>query len=211
DNLNTKDKANTWEIRRRIGMVFQNPDNQIVASVVEKDVAFGLENLGIPSKEIRKRVDEALDVVGLSNFRNMEPHYLSGGQKQRLAIAGILAMHPECIILDEPTSMLDPKGKREVLDLLVKLNTKFGITIIFITQDMEEVLLSRRTIGILDGRIIFNGTPREIFNDLEILDLLSLSLTKVGEIVYYLRQQGINIPYHILKREELVEFLCKLN
>ncbi len=209
NGINTKDEEYLWEIRREVGMVFQNPDNQIVASVVENDVAFGLENLGLPSHEIRERVDKALSMVGLAPYKKNDPHYLSGGQKQRLAIAGILAMEPECIIFDEPTSMLDPKGRKEVLSLIEELNREKGITVILITQDMEEVLLSQRVIALLDGEVKFDGRPQELFSDLELLDKLSLSLTKTGELVYRLRQEGIPIPKNIIKKEEFIEFLCR--
>ncbi len=205
---NTKDEQYLWEIRRMVGMVFQNPDNQIVASVVENDVAFGLENLGLPPSEIRKKVDEVLDIVGLLEYKKSEPHYLSGGQKQRLAIAGILAMEPNCIVLDEPTSMLDPKGRREVLRLIKKLNKDKGLTVILITQDMEEVLLSKRTIALFDGKIEFDGTSLALFSNPALLDRLSLSLTKIGEIVQILRREGFSIPENIITRRDLINFLC---
>ncbi len=207
--LNTKDTSQLWNIRRKVGMVFQNPDNQIVASIVENDVAFGLENLGFPSEVIRNRVNEALSIVGLLEFRHREPHYLSGGQKQRLAIAGILAMEPEYIILDEPTSMLDPKGKREVLNLIKKLNKENKITIILITQDMEEVLLTDRSIALLDGTIEFDGDSKDLLSDFDKLNKLSLSPTKIGFLVHLLRRDGLKIPNKIFKREELVECLCR--
>ncbi len=209
NGINTKEEKYLWEIRRKIGMVFQNPDNQIVASVVENDVAFGLENLGFPSQEIRERVDKALSMVGLSMYKKSEPHYLSGGQKQRLAIAGVLAMEPECIVFDEPTSMLDPRGRKEVRLLIRELNEKKGITILLITQDMEEVLLSRRVIALLNGEIVFDGYPQDLFSDPIFLDKLSLSLTRTGELVHKLRKDGVKIPQNIMKREEFVEYLCK--
>lgn len=208
DGLNTRDSSCIWEIRRRVGMVFQNPDNQIVASVVENDVAFGLENLGLPSEEIRKRVDEVLSLVGLSQYKRSEPHYLSGGQKQKLAIAGILAMEPRGIIFDEPTSMLDPKGKKEVLDLIINLNRK-GVTIVLITQDMEEVLLSNRIIALLKGEIKFDGSPERLFSNFELLEKLSLAFTKTGELVHMLYNEGVPIPKNIIRRKEFIDFLCR--
>ncbi len=206
---NTKDEQYLWDIRRKVGMVFQNPDNQIVASVVENDVAFGLENLGLSPSYIRKKVDEVLEMVGLLEYKKSEPHYLSGGQKQRLAIAGVLAMEPDCIVFDEPTSMLDPKGRKEVLELVKKLNKDKGITVIFITQDMEEVLLSERVIALLDGEIKFDDASPLLFSDVSLLDKLSLSLTRIGEIVQALKKEGFSIPENIIRRKDLINFLCR--
>ena len=192
-------------------MVFQNPDNQIVASIVENDVAFGPENLGLLPSEISKRVDEALEIVGLAEFRKSEPHYLSGGQKQRLAIAGVLAMEPECIVMDEPTSMLDPEGKKEVLTIINRLNKDLGITVILITQDMDEILQTEKTVALNQGKIYLKGFSRSIFEDFNKLEKISLGLTKIGELVYELSKEGISFPSHILGEDDLVNYLCKLN
>ena len=211
DGINTKDKDNIWDIRKKIGMVFQNPDNQIVASIVENDVAFGPENLGLLPSEINKRVNKSLEIVGLAEFRKSEPHYLSGGQKQRLAIAGVLAMEPECIVMDEPTSMLDPEGKKEVLNIIDRLNKDLGITIILITQDMDEILQTERTIALNQGKIYLEGSSRSIFEDFNKLEKISLGLTKIGELVYELSKEGISFPSYILGEDDLVNYLCKLN
>jgi len=210
DGLNTKDKDSVWKIRQKAGMVFQNPDNQIVATIVEEDVAFGPENLGIPPKEIRKRVREALDIVELSEYAKKAPHLLSGGQKQRVAIAGILAMRPECIILDEPTAMLDPVGRREVINTVKKLNKEEGKTIVLITHFMDEAVQADRVIVMEKGKIIMQGTPREIFSKVDELKDIGLDVPQVTELANRLAQDGIEIRPDILTVEEMVNSLCQL-
>lgn len=189
----TSNEDNVWDIRSTAGMVFQNPDNQIIATTVEEDVAFGPENLGIEPSEIRKRVDEALETAGISQFKKNAPHLLSGGQKQRVAIAGILAMKPECIILDEATSMLDPVGRKEVIKVLKKLNTEENITIIHITHHMDEAALANRLIIIDDGGIVLDGTPKEVFSNVEKIKALGLDVPQVTELMYLLKKQGIEV------------------
>lgn len=176
DGIETKDDESIYDIRRRVGMVFQNPDNQIVSSIVEEDVAFGVENLGIPSEECRVRVDEALKTVGMYDYREKSPNMLSGGQKQRIAVAGIIAMKPKCIVLDEPTAMLDPSGRKEVVETVMKLNREEGITILLITHNMDEAVKADRVIVIDDGDIMLDGTPREVFSDIEKISDLSLDV-----------------------------------
>ncbi|MDO9535419.1 MAG: energy-coupling factor transporter ATPase [Bacillota bacterium] len=197
-----------WEIRRRVGMVFQNPDNQIVATTVEEDVAFGLENLGIETSVILERVNEALELVGLFQLRNHAPHLLSGGQKQRLAIAGVVAMRPRCLVLDEPTAMLDPRGRREVLETVKKMNRQEGITVVHITHFMEETLEAGRVVVMNRGNIIQNGSPEEIFNGKIDLHALGLEMPTVPKLVRMLRAGGLNIPENVVHVHELVSFLC---
>jgi energy-coupling factor transport system ATP-binding protein len=210
DGLNTKDKNAVWRIRQKAGMVFQNPDNQIVATVVEEDVAFGPENLGIPPKEIRKRVNEALEIVELSEFALKAPHLLSGGQKQRVAIAGIISMRPDCIILDEPTAMLDPVGRKEVISTVKKLNKEEGKTIVLITHFMDEAVQADRVIVMEQGRLIMEGAPREIFSRVDQLKNVGLNVPQVTELAHRLRRDGIEIRPDILTVEEMVESLCQL-
>ena len=210
DGLNTKDKDKIWEIRRKAGMVFQNPDNQIVATIVEEDVAFGPENLGIPPEEIRKRIDEALRTVELAEFANKAPHLLSGGQKQRVAIAGILAMKPDCIILDEPTAMLDPVGRREVISTVTKLNRQEGKTIILITHFMQEAVCADRVIVMEKGKIVMEGKPNEIFSQVEELKKYGLDVPQVTELAYLLTKDNVPLPKDILTVEEMVDCLCQL-
>jgi energy-coupling factor transport system ATP-binding protein len=198
----TSDEENLWDIRSRAGMVFQNPDNQIIATTVEEDVAFGPENLGVEPAEIRKRVDEALETVGISEYKKNAPHMLSGGQKQRVAIAGILAMRPECIILDEATSMLDPIGRKEVINVLKKLNSEENITIIHITHHMDEAAIAKRLIIIDDGKIVLDGTPKEVFNNVEKVKNLGLDVPQVTELMYCLREYGIYVDKLPLTVEE---------
>lgn len=205
--LNTKSEEDIWDIRQKIGMVFQNPDNQIVATIVEEDVAFGPENQGIPPEEIRKRVDTALEIVGMSEYKTHAPHLLSGGQKQRVAIAGILAMNPECIVLDEPTSMLDPTGRKDVIDTIIKLNKEQGKTIILITHYMDEAIKADRIVVMEKGKFISEGTPREIFSKVEEIKKIGLDVPQVTELVYELRKEGINIKEDVLSVEELLEIL----
>lgn len=208
DGLNTKSENEIWNIRSHAGMVFQNPDNQLVATVVEDDVAFGPENLGIESSEIRKRVDYALDAVNMLEYRKNAPHLLSGGQKQRIAIAGILAMSPTYILLDEPTAMLDPSGRKEVMDTIVKLNREEEKTIILITHYMEEAALADRIIVMEEGEIVIEGVPRKVFSKVDKIKELGLDVPQVTELAYELKKDGFNISNEILSVEELVEEIC---
>ena len=206
----TADQNELYEIRRMVGMVLQNPDNQIVSTIVEEDVAFGPENLGIEPSEIRRRVDEALKAVGMLEYRKHAPHKLSGGQKQRVAIAGVLAMQPECIVLDEPTSMLDPKGRKEVLDTISRLNRERGITIVLITHFMEEAVLADRVVVLENGRILLQGPPREVFSDIERLRQVGLDVPQPAELCHQLRRAGVPLPKDVLTAEECVEALSLL-
>ncbi|ADU73565.1 energy-coupling factor transport system ATP-binding protein [Acetivibrio thermocellus AD2] len=206
----TYTEANLWEIRRTVGMVFQNPDNQIIATSVEEDVAFGPENIGIPSDEIVKRVEEALRSVGLEEYKKASPHHLSGGQKQRVAIAGILAMKPKCIVLDEATSMLDPSGRKEVLKVLRYLNEKENITIIHITHYMEEAMLAKRILVMDEGKIVMDGNPRQIFSKVEEIKALGLDVPQVAELFHELKKDGYNVPDNILTVEEAVQCLAEM-
>ncbi|NLK44797.1 MAG: energy-coupling factor transporter ATPase [Tissierellia bacterium] len=205
--MNTKEEDKIWHIREKAGMVFQNPDNQIVATIVEEDVAFGPENLGIPPKEIRKRVDKALEIVEMTEYKTHAPHLLSGGQKQRVAIAGILAMKPDCIILDEPTAMLDPTGRIEVMDTVKRLNKEENKTIVLITHYMEEAVEADRIIVMENGNIVMEGTPKEIFSQVDKVKELGLDVPQVTELVYELRKDGVDLKADILSIEELVELL----
>ena len=209
DGLDTSVLENTFDIRQTAGMVFQNPDNQIVATVVEEDVACGPENLGIEPKEIRKRVDEALANVGMSEFAKKAPHLLSGGQKQRIAIAGIIAMKPRCIIMDEPTAMLDPRGRKEVMDTVYRLNKEDKITVIHITHFMEEAVNADRVCVMEDGKLIMQGKPREIFKQVDKLKKLGLDVPQMTELAYELRNENIDIEDDILTVEEMVNRLCQ--
>ena len=209
DGLDTSVLENTFDIRQTAGMVFQNPDNQIVATVVEEDVAFGPENLGIEPKEIRKRVDEALANVGMSEFAKKAPHLLSGGQKQRIAIAGIIAMKPRCIIMDEPTATLDPRGRKEVMDTVYRLNKEDKITVIHITHFMEEAVNADRVCVMEDGKLIMQGKPREIFKQVDKLKKLGLDVPQMTELAYELRNESIDIEDDILTVEEMVNRLCQ--
>ncbi len=208
--MNTKDEKLTWEIRRNAGMVFQNPDNQIVATVVEEDVAFGPENLGVEPAAIRQRVDEALTSVDMAHMRRHAPHLLSGGQKQRVAIAGVLAMRPGCIVLDEPTAMLDPRGREEVMKTVLDLNKKHGITIIHITHYMDEALYADRVLVMDQGRVIMEGPPREVFLEKEKLVSLGLDVPPLGRLSEALGRAGVSVRPDALSVEELVEELCRL-
>ncbi len=207
---NTKDEREIWNIRQTAGMVFQNPDNQIIGSVVEEDVAFWPENLGVPTKEIWSRVEESLEAVGMIAYRKRSPNKLSGGQKQRVAIAGVVAMRPECIILDEPTAMLDPNGRKEVIETIRELNRQEGITVILITHYMEEVIYANRVIVMDAGKTVMDGTPREIFSKVEQLKSYRLDVPQVTELAYELKQEGIPLSDGILTVEELVSELCQL-
>lgn len=210
DGLDTSNSEYLWEIRAKAGMVFQNPDNQLVATIVEEDVAFGPENLGIDPKEIRERVDDSLKKVGMYEYRKHAPHLLSGGQKQRIALAGILAMQPDCIILDEPTAMLDPSGRRDVLNYIKEVNEKYGITIILITHYMDEAAQADRLIVMDNGKIILEGKPREVFSNVKKMKELGLDVPQVTELCYELRKEGININSNILNVDEMVNALCQL-
>jgi energy-coupling factor transport system ATP-binding protein len=207
--MDTSDEENVWKIRQEAGMVFQNPDNQIVATVVEEDVAFGPENLGIPPKDIRERVDRALATVSMSSYANAAPHMLSGGQKQRIAIAGIIAMKPEIIILDEPTAMLDPSGRREVMETIHRLNKEENITIVHITHFMEEAIDADRVIVMEEGKVVMDGTPREVFARVEELKQIGLDVPEMTELAYLLRKEGLPIPQDTIRVEEMVELLCQ--
>jgi len=206
--MDTKDERHVWDIRRTVGMVFQNPDNQLVATVVEEDVAFGPENLGVPPEEIRQRVDEALEQVNMSAFKEHAPHMLSGGQKQRVAIAGVLAMHPEIIVFDEPTAMLDPEGRDEVLAAIRDLNSR-GKTIVLITHYMEEALLADRVVVMTGGQITATGTPREIFADEAVLKHAGLTAPPHIELYHRLTNKGYDLGECPLTVDELVDKLCR--
>ncbi len=205
--MDTKDEERIWDIRQKAGMVFQNPDNQIVATIVEEDVAFGPENQGLDPKEIRKRVDGALEVVEMTNYKKHAPHLLSGGQKQRVAIAGILAMNPDCIIFDEPTSMLDPSGRTEVLETIKKLNEQQGKTIILITHYMDEAVQADRIVVMSKGAIELQGNPKKVFKEVEKIKSLGLDVPQVTELAYELKKEGIDIKGDILSIEELLNIL----
>ena len=209
EGMDTRDEALLLEIRRRVGMVFQNPDNQIVANVVEEDVAFAPENLGVPSEEIRRRVDDALAAVGMSEFTRHAPHLLSGGQKQRVAIAGVIAMAPECIVLDEATAMLDPAGRREVLSAIRALNQERGITVVLITHHMDEAMDADRLIVMNDGKLVMDGAPAEVFTRVEALRAMGLAAPDTVELLYGLRQGGMDVPLDALTVDECADAICK--
>lgn len=199
------DQKNLWKIRQSVGMVFQNPDNQIVATTVEEDVAFGPENLGIAPDEIRKRVDEALADVRLSDYSKRQPHHLSGGQKQRVAIAGVLAMRPSCIVLDEPTAMLDPRGRKEVIKTIARLNREYGITVILITHFMEEAAKANRIIVMENGRPVLDGTPQEVFRQMDVMNRLGLGVPQVTALAHKLREGGVDVSDSVLSVEEFLQ------
>lgn len=205
DGINTKDEETEIDVKRKVGMVFQNPDNQIIASIVEEDVAFGPENLGIPPKEIEKRVEDALKAVDMWEFRKSTPHHLSGGQKQRIAIAGIIAMQPECLVLDEPTAMLDPKGRAEIISTLHRLNRDKGITVVLITHYMEEAENADRVIVMNDGKIIADDKPKVIFSDVERLKKVGLDVPQTAELLYNLKKNGFAVDTHALSIKEAAE------
>lgn len=210
DDMDTKNDELVWEIRQTAGMVFQNPDNQLVATVVEEDIAFGPENMGVEPKEIRKRVDEALATVRMSEYATHTPSKLSGGQKQRIAIAGVLAMKPKCIVLDEPTAMLDPVGRRDVMETIERLNREEGITMILITHYMDEAVRADKVFVIDDGDLVMQGTPKEIFSQVETLQKYGLDVPQVTEVAYLLRKEGVELPADILTIEEMVGAICQL-
>lgn len=209
DGMNTSDEDKVWDIRQTAGMVFQNPDNQIIGQVVEEDVGFGPENMGIPTKEIWERVEESLRAVGMYEFRKYSPNKLSGGQKQRVSIASVLAMHPKCIVLDEPTAMLDPSGRKEVIRAVRALNDVEGVTVILITHYMEEIIHADKVFVMENGGIAMEGTPREIFSQVEKLKALRLDVPQVTLLAYELQKRGIAIPDGILTIEELADALCR--
>lgn len=209
-DMNTADESHIWEVRRMAGMVFQNPDNQIIGNVVEEDVGFGPENIGIPTEEIWKRVDESLEAVGMTAYRLKSPNKLSGGQKQRVAIAGVMAMKPKCIILDEPTAMLDPNGRKEVIKTIRELNKREGITVLLITHYMEEVIHADRVIVMDEGKIVMDADPKEIFSRVKELKSYRLDVPQVTELAYELKEAGVDLPDGILSRKELMEYLLPM-
>lgn len=209
-HMDTSDENKLWDIRQQAGMVFQNPDNQIIGAIVEEDVGFGPENLGVPTEDIWKRVEKALTDVGMTAYKDFSPNKLSGGQKQRVAIAGILAMKPKCIIMDEPTAMLDPNGRKEVIDTVMELNKKENVTVILITHYMDEAVKADKIFVMDKGKVVMEGTPKEIFYDVEKIKSLKLDVPQATELAYELIQNGIPLPKGILTSEELVEELCRL-
>ena len=208
DGMDTQDEEKVWDIRQRAGMVFQNPDNQIIGQVVEEDVGFGPENMGVPTKEIWERVEESLKAVGMYEFRKHSPNKLSGGQKQRVSIAGVIAMHPKCIILDEPTAMLDPNGRKEVIRAVRALNDVEGMTVVLITHYMEEIIHADRVFVMDSGKIAMEGTPREIFSQVERLQELRLDVPQVTLLAHELQKRGVRLPDGILTVEELADALA---
>lgn len=208
--MDTADEDSSYEIRKTVGVVFQNPDNQIVASIVEEDVAFGPENLGLPREEIRKRVDDSLKAVGMYEYRHHEPHKLSGGQKQRVAIAGIIAMRPECIFLDEPTAMLDPKGRKEVMDTVIKLNKEYGMSVVFITHFMEEAVLADRVAVIDNSRLLLEGTPKEVFKQEDLLRSVGLDIPQITNLAREMKKSGVKVDDSVLTLNEFVENITAL-
>ena len=211
NDMDTRDEDKLWDVRQTAGMVFQNPDNQIIGTIVEEDVGFGPENLGIPTDEIWKRVAESLEAVGMTEYRHHSPNKLSGGQKQRVAIAGILAMKPKCIVLDEPTAMLDPNGRKEVISTITELNYKEHVTIILITHYMDEVIGADKVFVMDDGKVVLSGTPREVFSHFEQLKALRLDVPYPTELAYELEKTGILLPRGILTKEELVEEIKRIS
>jgi len=206
--FDTRAEEHVWDVRQTAGMVFQNPDNQLVSAIVEDDVAFGPENLGIDPDEIRRRVDRSLEAVNMGQFRKKPPHLLSGGQKQRIAIAGVVAMKPRCIIFDEPTAMLDPKGRQEIMDIIEELHRE-GITVILITHFMEEAAAADRVVVMHDGKVLLDGTPAEVFSQRQLLQSVNLDIPLAVDIAWKLREKGIDVPQHIISTEEMVEFICQ--
>ena len=211
DGMDTKEDEHLWDVRQSAGMVFQNPDNQIIGTVVEEDVGFGPENLGVPTEEIWQRVEDSLKAVGMIEYRHHSPNKLSGGQKQRVAIAGVMAMRPKCIVLDEPTAMLDPNGRKEVLRSVMELRKREHITVILITHYMEEVVDADHVFVMDHGHVVMQGTPREIFSQVDTLKHYRLDVPQVTILADELRKRGLDIPAGVLKKEELVEILCRLH
>ena len=210
NGMDTSDEDRLWDVRQSAGMVFQNPDNQIIGSIVEEDVGFGPENMGVPTEEIWQRVEESLKAVNMLKYRHHSPNRLSGGQKQRVAIAGVVAMHPKCIVLDEPTAMLDPNGRKEVIRAVRALNQVEDITVILITHYMEEVIYANKVLVMDDGKVVMQGTPREIFSQVETLKAYRLDVPQATLLAWELKKAGLDLPDGILTREELVEALCQL-
>lgn len=210
NGMDTADEALSYDIRRTVGVVFQNPDNQIVASIVEEDVAFGPENLGVPPDELRRRVDDALKAVGMYEYRHHEPHKLSGGQKQRVAIAGMIAMLPECIVLDEPTAMLDPKGRKEVMDTVRRLNRERGITVVFITHFMEEAAEADRVVVMDDAKILLDGTPKDVFTKAELLKSIGLDIPKAAALAAELRANGVPMRGDVLTADAFADNILEI-
>ena len=206
--FDTREEEHVWDVRQTAGMVFQNPDNQLVSAIVEDDVAFGPENLGIDPEEIRRRVDKSLEAVNMGKFRKKPPHLLSGGQKQRIAIAGVVAMKPQCIIFDEPTAMLDPKGRQEIMSIIRELHEE-GITVILITHFMEEAAEAERVIVMNEGRVLLDGSPAEVFSQRQLLHSVNLDIPLAVELAGKLREKGIPVPENIISTEEMVEYLCR--
>lgn len=207
-DYNTKDDAHIWDVRQTAGMVFQNPDNQLVSAIVEDDVAFGPENLGVDPQEIRQRVDQALEAVNMGQFKNKAPHLLSGGQKQRIAIAGVVAMKPRCIIFDEPTAMLDPKGRKEIMAIIDELHRE-GITVVLITHFMEEAVRADRVMIMHEGKILLDGTPAEVFSQGALIKSVNLDVPPIVELADELRAVGISVPDEIITEEEMVAYVCQ--
>lgn len=207
-DYNTKDDAHIWDVRQTAGMVFQNPDNQLVSAIVEDDVAFGPENLGVDPREIRQRVDQALEAVNMGQFKNKAPHLLSGGQKQRIAIAGVVAMKPRCIIFDEPTAMLDPKGRKEIMAIIDELHRE-GITVVLITHFMEEAVRADRVMIMHGGKILLDGTPAEVFSQGALINSVNLDVPPIVELADELRALGISVPDEIITEEEMVAYVCQ--
>ena len=210
DGIPTDDESKVIDIRRKVGMVFQNPDNQLVATIVEDDVAFGPENLGVPPEEIRVRVDNALKAVGMYEFKDREPHRLSGGQKQRVAIAGIIAMQTDCIVMDEPTAMLDPRGRKEVMDTIKMLCDELGITVVLITHYMDEAVKADRVVVMNDGKICLDGKPRDVFSNVELIKSLGLDVPQATELAYRLNKAGFDIDFNVLDEEECARAVFSL-
>ena len=209
DGVSTSNEEKMLEIRNKVGLVFQNPDNQIVSTIVEEDVAFGPENLGLPREEIRKRVDESLEAVGMSEYIKHEPHRLSGGQKQRVAIAGIIAMQPDCIVFDEPTAMLDPRGRKDVMNIITKLNKEMGKTVVLITHYMDEAAKADRVVVIDSGKIIADGNPSDVFNEVELLKSVGLDVPQPTELIYKLKKAGVAFSEKVLHSDECIEAISK--
>ena len=206
--FDTKDDEHIWDVRQTAGMVFQNPDNQLVSAIVEDDVAFGPENLGVPPEEIRKRVDKALEDVNMGAFKKKAPHLLSGGQKQRIAIAGVVAMKPQCIIFDEPTAMLDPKGRKEIMAIIDELHAE-GITVVLITHFMEETVNADRLIITNEGKVLLDGAPEKVFSHRDLIRSVNLDVPLMAELAARLKEKGVNVPENIITEEKMVEFICQ--
>ena len=208
NGLDAKDEKHIWDIRKQVGMIFQNPDNQIVATIVEEDVAFGPENMGIPAQEIRKRVDDALETVGMTEYKRRSPNQLSGGQKQRIAIAGVIAMRPKCIVFDESTAMLDPIGRRQVIETMQKLNKEYGITIIHITHYMQEAILADRIVVMDKGEVVMEGTPKQVFSQTEKIKEIGLDVPDTTYLIYLLNKEGFHFKEDVLTIDEVISELC---